>query len=298
MSPDPQPFPATMDAPQPSEFRLFWQRYRKNPAGLAVIVFVLLLAATADILPIHRPDEQFRTMLLVPPSWHAQGGDWFPLGTDAVGRDMLSRVIFGARLSFSIGLVVVTVSLLAGVSLGLVAAFYGGVVDTAIMRSMDVLLALPSLLLAIVVVACLGPGIVNAMMAVAIVALPAYVRLTRATAQSEMSKEYVVAAKLYGAGPLRLMVLTVLPNCIPPLIVLASLGFSAAILEAAALGFLGLGAQPPLPEWGAMLSDALEFLESAWWVVLFPGMAILVTVLAFNLAGDGLRDALDPKLRT
>jgi dipeptide transport system permease protein len=165
------------------------------------------------------------------------------------------------------------------------------------MRLMDVVLVLPSLLLAIVIVAILGPGLFHAMLAVAVVTLPAYTRLARASALGELAKEYVTATRCAGAGRLRLMVLTVLPNCAAPLIVQASLGFSTAILDAAALGFLGLGAQPPTPEWGTMLAGALQYYQRAWWVLAFPGFAILLTVLAFNLFGDGLRDALDPKLK-
>jgi dipeptide transport system permease protein len=166
-----------------------------------------------------------------------------------------------------------------------------------IMRLMDILLALPSLLLAIVIVAILGPGLANAMIAVAIVYLPHYTRLARGSVIAERTKDYVVASRVAGAGRLRLMFATILPNCMAPLIVQATLGFSNAILDAAALGFLGLGAQPPIPEWGTMLADAREFVLRAWWVVTFPGLAILITVLAFNLMGDGLRDALDPKMK-
>jgi dipeptide transport system permease protein len=185
----------------------------------------------------------------------------------------------------------------AGVVLGLIAGFFRGVLEIAIMRLMDIVLTLPSLLLAIVIVAILGPGLVNAMLAVAIVVLPHYVRITRAAVIAEVSRDYVTAARVSGAGTLRLMFREVLPNCAAPLIVQASLGISTAILDAAALGFLGLGAQPPSPEWGTMLADAREFVLRAWWVVTFPGMAILAAVLAFNLLGDGLRDALDPKLK-
>jgi dipeptide transport system permease protein len=165
------------------------------------------------------------------------------------------------------------------------------------MRLMDVLLALPSLLLAIAIVAILGPGLTNAMVAISVVILPHYVRLTRAAVINEIAKDYVVASQLAGAGLLRQMFINVLPNCMAPLIVQATLGFSTAILDAAALGFLGMGAQPPTPEWGTMLADAREFIQRAWWVVTFPGLTILITVLAFNLMGDGLRDALDPKLK-
>ena len=213
------------------------------------------------------------------------------------GRDVLSRLIYGARLSLLIGISVVALSLSVGTVLGLVAAFTGGLVDVAIMRLMDIVLVFPSLLLAIVIVAILGPGLFNAMIAVAIVMLPSYARLTRAAALSELARDYVTATRCAGAGPLRLMFNTVLPNCLAPLIVQATLGFATAILDAASLGFLGLGAQPPTPEWGTMLAGALQFYQRAWWVLAFPGLAILLTVLAFNLFGDGLRDALDPKLR-
>ncbi len=266
-------------------------------AGLVLLVALCLVAILADVVAPHAPAEQFRDALLTPPAWQ-QGGNWrFPLGTDDIGRDMLSRMIYGARLSLLIGLVVVTLSLAAGIVLGLAAAFAGGAVDAAIMRLMDILLAFPSLLLAIVVVSILGPGLTNAMLAVAVVTLPAYTRLTRAAALSELGREYVAASRAAGAGPLRLMFLTVLPNCAAPLIVQATLGFSNAILEAAALGFLGLGAQPPTPEWGTLVADGRHYIERAWWIVTFPGLAILATVLAFNLMGDGLRDALDPKLK-
>jgi dipeptide transport system permease protein len=184
-----------------------------------------------------------------------------------------------------------------GIALGLLAGYVRGVFEIAVMRTMDVILTLPSLLLAIVIVAILGPGLMNAMLAVAIVCLPHYVRITRAAVIAESGKDYVMAARLSGAGHLRLMLIEILPNCAAPLIVQASLGISTAILDAAALGFLGLGAQPPSPEWGTMLADAREFVVRAWWVVTFPGLAILITVLAFNLLGDGLRDALDPKLK-
>ena len=186
---------------------------------------------------------------------------------------------------------------LYGVIVGLIAGFFRGWIDTAIMRVMDVILAFPSLLLALVLVAILGPSLTNAMIAIAIVLQPHYVRLTRASVIGELGKDYVTSARVAGAGLWRLMFVTVLPNCLAPIIVQAALSFSTAILDAAALGFLGMGAQPPTPEWGTMLAEAREFILRAWWVVTFPGVAILVTVLAINLMGDGLRDALDPKLK-
>jgi dipeptide transport system permease protein len=287
-------------APMPGRFRLFWRSFAENRGavlGLGFMVVLLLLAVFADFVVPHSPIEQYRDAFLTPPIWQ-EGGNWsYPLGTDDVGRDMLTRLIYGARLSLMIGLMVVTLSLTIGTTLGLTAAFSGGIVDTVIMRAMDIILVFPSLLLAIVIVAILGPGLFNAMLAVAIVTLPGYTRLSRASALSELARDYVTATRCAGAGRLHLMFDTVLPNCLAPLIVQASLGFSAAILDAAALGFLGLGAQPPTPEWGTLLAGALQYYQRAWWVLTFPGLAILLTVLAFNLFGDGLRDALDPKLK-
>jgi dipeptide transport system permease protein len=287
-------------APQPGRARLFWRGFSENRGavvGLAVMVVLVLLAIFADLVAPHSPIEQFRENFLTPPVWQDGGTGKFLLGTDDVGRDILARLIFGARLSLVIGLSVVVLSLSLGTVLGLSAAFAGGTVDVAIMRFMDILLVFPSLLLAIVIVAILGPSLSNAMIAVAVVTLPNYTRLVRASALSELSRDYVTATRSAGASTARLMFSTVLPNCAAPLIVQASLGFSSAILDAAALGFLGLGAQPPTPEWGTMLAGAMQYYQRAWWVLTFPGVAILVTVLAFNLFGDGLRDALDPKLK-
>ncbi len=278
----------------------FWHYFRANRgalAGLAVICTLVAVALGADVIAGHPPNEQYRDAYLAPPVWAEGGSTRFLLGTDDIGRDILSRIIHGARVSMSIGLLVVTLSLVLGIVLGLIAGFFRGVVDIAIMRAMDIMLALPGLLLAMVIVAILGPSLLNAAMAVVIVALPHYVRLTRASVISEMTRDYVTASRVSGAGMLRLMLITVLPNCMAPLIVQATLGFSTAVLDLAALGFLGLGAQPPTPEWSTMLSSALQFIQRAWWVVTFPGLAILITVLAFNLMGDGLRDALDPRLK-
>ncbi|HSU07191.1 MAG TPA: ABC transporter permease subunit [Acetobacteraceae bacterium] len=276
------------------EFRRNFTASRSGVIGFALVLLLVCAAALAPLLAPHPPDEQIRTAILHPPTWFAGG---FPLGTDDLGRDVLSRLLYGARLSLSIGAVVVTLAFSVGALLGLVAGFSRGMVESLIMRLMDIMLALPTILLAIAVVAILGPGLFNAMLAVAIVQLPGFVRLTRASVLVERSKDYVAAARMAGARRPRLMFLIVLPNCLAPLIVQASLAFSGAILDTAALGFLGLGAQPPTPEWGTMLADALQFVQSAWWVVTFPGLAILLTVLGFNLVGDGLRDALDPRLK-
>ena len=292
--------PALAETAPPHPLREFWGYFKTNRGalgGLVVVLALLAVAALAPVLAPFAPDLTDNTMFLVPPAWQ-EGGSWAHwLGTDAIGRDILSRLIYGSRLSLTIGLAVVSLSILIGTVLGLTAGYFRGVYEVAVMRLMDIILTLPSLLLAIVVVAILGPGLMNAMIAVSVVVLPHYVRITRAAVISEAARDYVTAARMNGAGPLRLMFSEILPNCTAPLIVQASLGVSTAILDAAALGFLGLGAQPPSPEWGTMLADAREFVMRAWWVVTFPGLAILIAVLAFNLLGDGLRDALDPKLK-
>lgn len=278
----------------------FWFYFRENRGavyGMWFVVALVVMALLAPLLAPHDPILQDRTALLVPPFWQDGGTTKYLLGTDAVGRDILSRMIYGSRYSLFIGIVVVTISLVGGIVIGLTAGFFGKWIDTVIMRVMDVILAFPSLLLALVLVAVLGPGLTNAMIAIAIVSQPHFARLTRAAVMSEKNREYVMAAQVAGAGNLRLMFRTILPNCLSPLIVQATLSFSGAILDAAALGFLGMGAQPPTPEWGTMLAEAREFILRAWWVVTFPGLAILVTVLAINLMGDGLRSALDPKMK-
>jgi dipeptide transport system permease protein len=277
-----------------------WHGLKENRgamAGLAFVSLVILIAIFAGVLAPYSPFEQFREHVLTPPVWDEEGSWRFVLGTDDVGRDILSRLIYGARISLFIGLSVMVVSVLLGVVVGLVAAFRGGVVDTVLMRLMDLIMSVPDLVLSVVVVSIIGPSLTNTIWAILIVFLPRYVRLVRASALTELSKDYVIAAKVAGVGPLRLMFVTVLPNCVAPLIVQATLGVSDALLQAAALGFLGLGAQPPTPEWGAMLASAREFLQRAPWVVTLPGIAILSTVVAINLLGDGLRDALDPRLK-
>jgi dipeptide transport system permease protein len=280
-----------------SEFWSYFSENRGAVVGLVFFIGVIIIAVFADFIAPHAPNQQYRDALLQPPFWQEGGSIKFPLGTDAIGRDMLSRLIHGAQYSLFIGCIVVSLSLAAGVIFGLSAGFFRGRVDTFIMRIMDIVLAFPSLLLALVLVAVLGPSLINAMIAIAIVQQPHYVRLTRAAVLTEMTKDYVTAARVIGIRSLRLMFVTILPNCMAPLIVQAALSFSTAILDAAALGFLGMGAQPPTPEWGTMLAEAREFILRAWWVVTFPGVAILTTVLAINMMGDGLRDALDPKLK-
>ena len=282
----------------------FWAAFSENRgavAGLAVVAVIVFLALFADLIAPYSPTEQFRDAVRAAPAWADGGTSRFLLGTDSLGRDMLTRLIHGARISLFIGLAVMGVSFVIGVALGLVCVAFKGslgqALDVTISRLMDLILAVPSLVLAILVVAVLGPSLANTIVAVTIVYLPRYVRLVRASALGELGKDYVTAARVAGVGPRRLLWATVLPNCLSPLIVQAALGVSDAILEAAALGFLGLGAQAPTAEWGTMLADAREFIRSDPWMVTLPGLAILVTVVAINLAGDGLRDALDPKMR-
>jgi len=275
-----------------------WQKLLENRASIVCLIFLsfwVLVAVSAPLLPLHSPQEVFDGQQMKSPVW-AGGEMRFPLGTDDLGRDMLSRLVYGARISLGFGFLCVVVSVLIGGFLGVTAGFFGGMWDRFVLRVVDVLMALPSLLLAIVVVAILGPSLWNALWAVTLVALPGFIRISRAAVLAEREKEYVQASRAFGAGRIRQMVVTILPNCMAPMIVQASLGFSDGILNMAALGFLGLGAQAPTPEWGAMLSDSKAYIESAPWLVTWPGLCILSVVLAFNLLGDGLRDAFDPKI--
>lgn len=281
-------------------FQEFWYYFRQNKGaviGLAFIAIVSFACIFAPFVAPFDPIEQNRSALLLPPAWFEGGDIRYLLGTDDIGRDILSRIIYGARLSIFIGLLIVLMSCVLGVILGLLAGYYGGSVDIVIMRFVDIMLAIPSLLLTIGVVTILGPSLLNAAIAIAVVSIPSYVRLTRASVLSEKNRDYVTASRVAGAGVWRLMFIVILPNCLAPLIVQMTMGISNAILELAALGFLGIGAQPPTPELGTMLAESRGFMQSANWLVTIPGLAILSLVLAFNLMGDGLRDALDPKLK-
>lgn len=275
-----------------------WAKILDNKAAVICLIFLsvwVFIALLAPFLPVHSPETVFEGQQMKSPVW--SGGEAsFPLGTDDLGRDMLSRLMYGARISLGFGFLSVLVSVLIGGGMGVTAGFFGGWWDRFVMRVVDVLMALPSLLLAIVVVAILGPSLWNALWAVVLVNLPGFIRIARAAVLAEKEKEYVQASRAFGAGRSRQMWLTILPNCLGPMIVQGSLGFSDAILNMAALGFLGLGAQAPTPEWGAMLSDSKAYIESAPWLVTWPGLCILSVVLAFNLLGDGLRDAFDPKI--
>ncbi|WP_234409595.1 ABC transporter permease subunit [Ideonella sp. B508-1] len=278
----------------------FWFAFRENRgavAGLAVVLTVVLLAIFAPLIAPYDPDAQFRDAIRAAPFWEPGGSTRFLLGTDSLGRDLLTRLIYGARVSLFIGLSVMGVSFVIGVLLGLACVSFGPVVDTLITRLMDLIMAVPSLVLAILVVAVLGPSLTNTSWRSPSSTCGAMCASCAPRPQPKLGKDYVTAARVAGVGQARLMFRTVLPNCLAPLIVQAALGVSDAILEAAALGFLGLGAQPPTAEWGTMLADAREFIRSEPWLVTLPGLAILITVVSINLAGDGLRDALDPKMR-
>jgi peptide/nickel transport system permease protein len=265
--------------------------------GMGVIAFVILVALLAPVLARQDPNENgifkvYPRERKQPPSLQ------YPMGTDDLGRDMLSLIIYGSRISIQVGMFAVGFAIVVGSTLGAVAGYTGGVVDSVIMRIMDIMLAFPSILLALTIVSAIGPGLFNAMVAVGIVSIPSFARITRATVLGESRREYVVAARSVGVGSSRILWRHVVPNALSPIIVAASLGIATAILDAAGLGFLGLGAQPPTPEWGLLLSRNKSHIFTSPWMVLFPGVSIMFLVLGFNLLGDGLRDALDPRLRT
>jgi len=272
----------------------------KNRTGVAGLIIITLFALTSIIAPAispHDPDENSLYDQLKPPVWKEGGSTKNLLGTDDLGRDMLSRLIYGARVSLTLGIVSVGIALLCGSILGALAGYYKGWPDNVIMRIMDIILAFPYILLAIVIVAYLGPGLRNAMIAIGVINIPRFARIIRASAIEEYEKDYVTAARAVGASNRRIIFNAIFPNCLSPIIVQASLGFGEAILSGAGLSFLGLGAQPLLSEWGAMIAEGRSMILRAWWVMTFPGIAILFAVLGFNLLGDGLRDALDPRLR-
>ena len=269
-----------------------WRQFHKQRLGLiggGILCMLLLMALLAPVLAPYDPLAQDLYQRLQPPS----ADHWF--GTDDFGRDILSRIVYGSRISLRIGLIAISLALTGGTLFGLVAGYRGGMVDMLIMRSMDLMLAFPSILLAIAIVAVIGPGIENAILAVSIVLVPQFARLVRSSVLTVREATYVEAARALGATESRLLFYSILPNCTAPLIVQTTLGMGTAILDAAGLSFLGLGAQPPVPEWGAMLSGGRELLLRAPWVMTFPGLAIFAVVLGLNLFGDGLRDALDPK---
>ncbi|HYB44340.1 MAG TPA: ABC transporter permease [Candidatus Methylomirabilis sp.] len=266
-------------------------RQRGAMLGAAILAALVLMAVGAPRLAARDPIRTAPRDALLPP------GAGHLLGTDQFGRDVASRVVHGARISLAVGLVAVAIALGLGTPLGLVSGFYGGRLDGLVMRVMDVLLAFPGILLALAIVSVLTPGLGNVMIAVGLAAVPTYARLTRASVLSARELSYVEAARAIGGRDRLILGRHILPNVVAPLIVTATLGLGTAILSSAALSFLGLGSQPPTPEWGRMLSEGRDYLREAWWISTFPGLAIMLTVLAMNLLGDGLRDALDPRLR-
>ena len=259
--------------------------------GAIIVLLFIMVAIFGPLLAPHDPTKIFYSALETPPS-HA-----FPFGTDDTGRDVLSRVLAGARISLTVGLIATSIATIGGSTLGLLAGYNGGWVDGLIMRLMDVMLAFPDILLAIVIITILGPGLSTTMIAVGIATIPAYTRTVRAAVLTVREHEYVEAARALGASPLRIMVVHVLRNVLSPIIVLVTISVGFAILTSAGLSFVGLGVQPPAPEWGDMLNAAQSQLQQAWWMAVFPGVAIMLVVMGLNLLGDGLREILDPTAR-
>jgi peptide/nickel transport system permease protein len=271
-----------------------WLAFCKNRTavlGLAIVIFFIVVAICAPwIAPYEFDKQNLKDRFIAPNSEH-----WF--GTDDFGRDIFTRVVYGARISLWVGFFSVLGSVIFGTALGIIAGYYGRWVDAIISRIFDIMLAFPSILLAIAVVAILGPSLQNALIAIAIINIPNFGRLVRSKVLSVKQEEYIMAARAVGMKDSRILLKHILPNSISPVIVQATLAIATAIIEAAALGFLGMGAQPPAPEWGKMLSDSKNYIMNAPWTLFFPGMAIMLTVLGFNLMGDGLRDVLDPKMK-
>ena len=273
------------------KFSFFLLKQRKTPlVGLAIVLALMLMALFAPLLAPYEPDEFMKTRM-AGPSWE------HPFGVDQLGRDMLSRVIHGSRISIRVGVLAVGLSLLAGTFLGLISGYFGGFLDNIIMRSMDIMMSLPYVLLAILIASVLGPSLENAILAIGIVRIPRFARLARASTLTVKEQQYIEASHSVGAANMRIIYKDVLPNIMGPIIVYSTLSLGDAILGAAVLSFLGLGAQPPIPEWGAMLNEAQKYITLAPFLSIFPGLAIFLTVLGFNLFGDGLRDILDPKSR-
>jgi len=275
------------------------QLWRNKTAvvGLIIITIFIFSGILAPVISPHDPLETSLYDQIKPPVWHAKGTWKNILGTDDLGRDILSRLIYGARVSLAVAVVSVSLAFCFGTILGCVSGYYKGSLDSVIMRIMDMLLSFPYILLAIVIVAYLGPNLRNAMIAIGITYIPCFARIVRGSVLEECEKDYVTSARAIGARDWRIIFIAILPNCLGPLIVQTTLSFASAILDAAALSFLGLGAQPPTPEWGAMIAQSRALILRASWVMTFPGLAILFAVLGFNLLGNGLRDALDPRLR-
>jgi len=268
--------------------------FRKQKSMAAGLLLLLILMFTAIFSPLLSPDDPVKVDLhnnLLPPSWE------HPFGTDNLGRDVFSRVMYGTRMDILAGLFIVGVSVVTGLLVGIVAGYRGGILDKILVGAMDTFLALPDLILALVIVGAMGPGMFNTVLALSLLGWVRYARIARSSTLSLKEKEFIETTKASGAGDFYVIMRHILPNVIAPISTLATLHFGYAILSLAGLGFLGLGAQPPVPEWGAMLNEGRVFLREAWWLSIFPGLAIMVTVLSCNLLSDGLRDLLDPRLR-
>nr|WP_246197218.1 nickel transporter permease [Cytobacillus depressus] len=282
------------EAEQTPAWKEAWRSFCRNKlavVGLGIVIFFIIVAILAPVIaPYSFKDQELSKRLLAPSS-----ENWF--GTDDFGRDIFSRIVYGARISLTVGFFAVLGSSIIGTMLGIIAGYYGRWVDTIISRIFDIMLAFPSILLAIAVVAILGPSVQNALIAIAVINIPNFGRLVRSKVLSVKQEEYIMAAKAVGMKDARILLRHILPNSMTPIIVQATLAIATAIIEAAALGFLGLGAQAPTPEWGKMLADSRQYLVQAPWTLFFPGLAIMLTVLGFNLMGDGLRDVLDPKMK-
>lgn len=284
----------TSDDPSYGPWREAWNNFKKSKTaviGACIVLFFILVAIFAPFIAPEGINDQLHADRFQPPS------SKYWLGTDDHGRDILSRIIYGARISLSVGFLSVVGSVVVGSTLGILAGYYGRWIDTIISRIFDIMLAFPSILLAIAIVSVLGPSLKNALIAIAIINVPNFGRLIRSKVLSIKEDEYIMAARGIGMKDTRILFSHILPNSMAPVIVQGTLAIATAILEAAALGFLGLGAEPPEPEWGKMLSDAKNYIQTAPWTMVFPGLAIMLTVLGFNLMGDGLRDALDPKMK-
>ncbi len=282
------------DMPIRTPFQMFWREIRKHPGaivGVIMLTIIILSAVFAHVISPYDPVKPDYSVRLQPP-----GGDHL-FGTDTMGRDVLTRIMYGGRISLWVGMISVGIAATAGIVIGLMSGFFGGWTDEVLMRIMDMIMSMPSILLSLTIIFTLGPGLVNVMIAIGVASIPSYARIVRGQVLAARDTPYVEAARAAGAGNVKIMFRHILPNVLAPVIVMATLGLAGAILSVAALGFLGLGISPPTPEWGVIISDGRARLYDAWWIATFPGLAIMATVLATNLLGDGLRDSLDPRLR-
>lgn len=286
--------PKSLEAKQQSQRIRFLKRFlrsRNVMVGSIVLLVIIVMVISAPLISPYEPTEQFRRDRLLPPS------DQYILGTDNLGRDIFTRILYGGQISLQVGIFSVAIGATLGTLLGLMSGYFGGWVDTIIMRLIDMMLAFPGILLALVIIAVLGRNLQNVMIAVGVSSIPVYTRVVRGSTLSIKQIDFIVAAQASGASAWRIMIFHILPNVIAPIIVVTTNGVAGAIIAGAALSFLGLGQQPPNPEWGLMLNEGREYIRVAAWVTTYPGIAIMVTVLAINLLGDGLRDILDPRLK-